>query len=196
MHTRVGAVYDVNQPTVINLDVVGLDNKVTDLDGRLARGNRDVRAADIGVGSCGGNVVRYFLRAKRIPNVDSPHPCVEPRNKSQFPVINVREIFAAGMSTEATAAVAEVTALLVDLVIGNDRRKGLVPRGPGCDVHKVNELAVPGTYARAAATTSLVDQDHKVPRRILCLRGQRWHRLSKQRKGGMCAHGTRGVQAA
>src|SRR5262245_33809423 len=196
MHTRVGAVYDVNQSTVINLDVVRLDDEVADLDGRLARGNCDIRAADISVSRRCGNVVRYLLGAERIPHVDRPHPCVEPRDKGQFPVINVGEVFAAGVGAEATAAVAEITALLVDLVIGNDRRKGLVPGGAGCDVDKVNELAVPGTYARAAATTSLVDQDHKVPRRILCVRGQRWHRLSKQRKGGMCAHGTRGVQAA
>src|SRR5262245_40412691 len=142
MHARVGAVYDVNQSTVINLDVVRLDDEVADLDGRLARGNCDIRAADICVGRRGGNVVRYFLRAQRIPNVDCPHSGVEPRDESQFPVVNVGEIFAAGMGTETTAAVAEITALLVDLIIRNDRRKGLVPGGPGCDVDKVNELAV------------------------------------------------------
>src|SRR5262245_11132027 len=196
MHTRVGAVDDVNQPTIINLDIVGLNDEIADLHGRLARGNRDIRAADISVRRCGGNVVRYFFWDKWIPHVDRPNPCVEPRDKGQFSVVNVGEVFAAGVGAEATAAVAEVTALLVDLVIGNDRRKGLVSGRPGCDVDKVNELAVPGTYARAAATTGLVDQDHKVPRRILRLRGQRWYRLSKQREGGMCAHGTRGVQAA
>src|SRR4030095_15634132 len=163
MHARVGAVYDINQPTIINLDVVGLDRKVADLHGRLARGDRDIRAPDIGVGRRGRNVVRYLLGAERIPDVDRPHPCVEPRDKGQFPVVNLGEIFAASVGAEATAAVAEVTALLIDLVIRDDRRKGLFSGGPGRHVYKVNELAVPGAYARATAAASLVDQDHKIP---------------------------------
>src|SRR5262245_30464796 len=164
MHTRVGAVYDVTQSTVINLDVVRLDDEVADLDGRLTRGDCDIRAADIGVGRCCRNVVRYFLWAKCIPNVDRPHPCVEPRDKGQFPVVNVGEVFAAGVGAEATAAVAEISAGLIDLVIGDDRRKALVSGGPGRNVDKVNQLAIPGAYARTTAATGLIDQDDKVAR--------------------------------
>ena len=196
MHPRVGTVYDVNKTTLVNLDVVGLDGEVADLHGRLARGDCNIRAPDVGVGGRRGNVVRYFPGAKRISYVDRPHPCVEPRYEDQLPVEEIGEIFAAGVGTEAAAAVAEVTAVLTDLVIGDDRRFGFVPGGPGRDVYKINELAVPGAYARATAAAGFVDQDNKVPRRVLRLRGQRWHRLSKQREGGMCAKGRRGVQAA
>src|SRR4030095_13345500 len=196
MHPAVGAVYDINQPTIINLDVVGLDPEVADLHGGLTRSDRDIRAPDVGIGRRRGNIMRYLLGAERIPDVDRPLPCVEPGDEGKFPVVNVGEIFAAGMGAEATAAVAEVTAVLTDLVIGDDRRFGLVPGGPGRDVYKVNELAVPGAYTRTAAAAGLIDENNKVPRRILCLRRQRWHRLSKQRKGGMRAHGRRGVQSA
>lgn len=122
MHPRVGAVYDINIPALIDLDVVGLDGEIADLHGRLARGDCDIRAADVGVSRRGRNVVCYLFWAERIPDIDCPHPGVEPRDEGQLSVEEVSEIFTARMSSKATTAVAEVTAVFVDLVIGDDRR--------------------------------------------------------------------------
>src|SRR5262245_57159226 len=117
MHSRVGAVYNVNQSTIIHIDVVSLNSEVADLHGRLARSNRNRRTADVGVSCRRGDIIPYLLGEERIPDVDRAHPCVEPGDKDQFPVINVGEILAASMGAEATAPVAEVTAVLIDLII-------------------------------------------------------------------------------
>ena len=58
MHPRISTVHDVNVSALINLDVVGLDDEVADLHGRLARGDCNIRAADVGVGGRRRNIVR------------------------------------------------------------------------------------------------------------------------------------------
>lgn len=163
MHPGVGAIYDVDVSALIDLDIVGLDGEVADLHRRLARGNCNVRAADIRIGGRGWNVIAYLLRAEWISYIDRPHSCIEPRYKDQLSVEKIGEIFAAGVSAEATTPVAEVTTVLIDLVVGDDGRFGLVTRGPGCDIYKVDELAVTCAYTGPAATACFIDQDNEVP---------------------------------
>src|SRR5262245_44790921 len=139
MHTRVGAVYDVNKPAIIHINVVSLNSEVADLHGRLARSDRNRRTAHVGVSRRRRDIIAYLLGEERIPDVDRAYPCVEPRDKDQFPVINVGEILATSMGAEATTPVAEVTAVLIDLIIRDDRRLGLVPGGSGSDVYKINK---------------------------------------------------------
>src|SRR5215510_14832401 len=95
------------------------------------------------------------------------------------------------MGAKATAPVAEVTAVLIDLIIRDDRRLGLVPGGSGSDVYKINELAIPGANTRGTAAAGLVDQDNKITRRVLRLRGQRGHWMPKQREDFIRAHSSR-----
>ena len=126
MHPGVGAIYDVDVSALIDLDIIGLDGEVADLHRRLARGNCDIRAPDIGIGGRRWNVISNLFGAEWISYIDRPHPCIEPRDEDQLSVEKIGEIFTAGMSAKATTAVAEVTAVLIHLVIGDDRRFGLV----------------------------------------------------------------------
>src|SRR5687767_3444087 len=112
MHPGVGAVHDVDETALINFNVVGLNHEVTDLLGRLSRGDRDIRAPHVGLRRGRGNVVSCLLRLKRLSDVDRSYARVEPGHEYQFPVEKLGEIFAAGVGAEATASVAEVTAVL------------------------------------------------------------------------------------
>lgn len=122
MHPGVGAVHDVDEPPLINLHVVGLNDEVADRLGRLPRGDRDIRAPHVGVRRSRGNVVARLLRVKRLPDIDRPYARVEPRHEDQLPVEKLCKRLAAGVGAEATASIAEVTALLENIEVGDDGR--------------------------------------------------------------------------
>src|SRR5262249_28366112 len=75
MHPRVRAVHDVYEPTAIELDVVRLDDELTDFL------STDRRASHVRVLGGRRDVESHFLRAERLADVDGANASVEPRHQ-------------------------------------------------------------------------------------------------------------------
>src|SRR5712692_8289733 len=79
VHPRVGAVDDVDEPTVVGRDVVRLDDGPADVVHALERA-----AAEVGGGGRGGDEEGHVLRVVGIAHVDGAHAGVEVRDEDDL----------------------------------------------------------------------------------------------------------------
>src|SRR5215472_17098571 len=102
MCAGVGAVNDIDVPTLVSVHVVGLDGW------RAIHDAVDRRAPEVGVGGGVGNIKTHFLWSKRIAIIYRPHPCGEVSDEHDLLVERRAEVLVSGMRTDATATLAEV----------------------------------------------------------------------------------------
>ena len=72
MQSSVGAINQIDQTSVIDLHIVGLNRGLAAIDA----GDRDTPL--VGIWSRRGNVVRHFCWLEGVAHVDGPHARVEP----------------------------------------------------------------------------------------------------------------------
>src|SRR5215472_13736804 len=102
VEASVRPVHEVDEPPVVHLDIVRLDGYLAPL------GAGGGHAALVGARRRGRDVVARLLRIEGVADVHRPHARVEVRDEDELAVVDRRERLAAGMRTEASAAMAEV----------------------------------------------------------------------------------------
>src|SRR5712691_3475548 len=132
VHSRVGAVDNVDEPTVVRCDVVRLDG----LDADVVGVPLERAAAQVGGGGHGRNEEGRLLRVIRIANVYGAHARIELRDEDELLVEGWPKLLVGRVRSEPAAAIAELAARSRHLE-GADRLR-LALRG---GVHRVGQVA-------------------------------------------------------